>query len=278
MLTLMLLQLFHAFRPRNLVLTFHGSEILKFYHNPLIRPMARRLMHYALRISVLTEYSRGLLTDLFPEAAKKTITSPGALRSDFIPPRQSRSSAKERIIILTVARLHPRKGQLQTMQALAGLPASVRHNIEYWIVGSTARPTYEKELRKTAQSVGYSVVFKGEVDDRDLGRIYNDADLFVMTSLDHGKSVEGFGLVYLEASAHGLPVVAHSVGGVAEAVVDNQTGLLVPPHDLEALTSALQRLIADPQLRSKLGEKGREWARRHTWSESAGLIFGSPQS
>ena len=69
MLTLMLLQRFHAFRPKHLVLTFHGSEVLKFYRNPLIRPLARRLIRYANRISVLSGYTRDLLRTHFPESA-----------------------------------------------------------------------------------------------------------------------------------------------------------------------------------------------------------------
>ncbi len=65
--------------------------------------------------------------------------------------------------------------------------------------------------------------------DDELSEIYDSADIFAMTSVDYGSSVEGFGLVYLEAAAHRLPVVAHAVGGVAEAIVDEVTGLLVPP-------------------------------------------------
>jgi phosphatidylinositol alpha-1,6-mannosyltransferase len=63
------------------------------------------------------------------------------------------------------------------------------------------------------------VRFLGNLPDAELDRVYAQADVFALTSIDHGHSVEGFGLVYLEASAHGLPVVAHRVGGVAEAVV-----------------------------------------------------------
>lgn len=97
-----------------------------------------------------------------------------------------------------------------------------------------------------------------------------------MTSMPHKHSVEGFGLVYLEAGAHGLPVVAHAIGGVPEAVIDGETGLLVPPGDQPALTAAFTRLLADPVLRRRLGEAGRARARARTWLDSARTLFGHP--
>ena len=86
------------------------------------------------------------------------------------------------------------------------------------------------------------------------------------------------GLVYLEAAAHGLPVVAHDVGGVSEAVLDGRTGLLVPPHRPAQLAAAFEKLIHDEALRRSLGAAGREWARRTRWEESASALFGSAQT
>lgn len=278
MLTLMLLQRFHAFRPRNLILTFHGSEILKFYHNPLIRPLARRLIHNASQISTLTRFTRSLLIDHFPEAEPKILNTPGALRSDYLvldhPPRAPR----ERIMILTVGRIHPRKGQLETIQALMALPDAVRANIEYCVAGATSRPNYAAEIESAAAAADFPTKFLGDVSDEELSVLYDQADIFVMTSIDYGRSVEGFGLVYLEASAHGLPIIAHAVGGVSEAVIHKKTGLLVPPHDQPALLSALTLLIESAPLRSRYGEAGRAWARKHTWQDSAQTLFGPPAS
>jgi len=79
--------------------------------------------------------------------------------------------------------------------------------------------------------------------------------------------------VYLEAAAHGLPVVGHSVGGVSEAVRDGVTGLLVPPERPAQLSAAFERLITDRDLRLRLGQAGRAWARRNQWSESAATLF-----
>jgi len=117
------------------------------------------------------------------------------------------------------------------------------------------------------------VRFFGSVPDDELDRIYDHAAIFALTSIDHDCSVEGFGLVYLEAAAHGLPAVGHAVGGVQEAVINDVTGLLVPPDRPAQLTAAFERLITDSALRHRLGDAGRERARRNCWRHSANLLF-----
>lgn len=274
MLAMMLLQFFHAFRPRRLVLTFHGSEILKFARSPFRRRLARHLIRHATRVSTLSNYTQELLLSHFPEAADKIYLTPGALRSDFavVPPKPE--AAKQKIVVLTVGRLHPRKGQLLTLQALQMLPPEVRARLEYWVVGAQSKGNYESQLRATAAvAPDLAVRFFGNLPDEELTSIYDRADIFAMTSVNLDRSVEGFGLVYLEAAAHGLPVVAHDVGGVSEAVVDGVTGLLVPPNRPAQLAAAFEKLIHDPDLRRKLGAAGREWAMRNCWKESAEALF-----
>ncbi|MFA6285804.1 MAG: glycosyltransferase family 4 protein [Opitutaceae bacterium] len=274
MLAMMMLMPWSTFRPRRLVLTFHGSEILRFHADPVTRWLTRRLIRHAFRISTLTRYTRKLLCDRFPEAASKTFLTPGALRADFatkFTPATARTA--DRIIVLTVGRLHPRKGQLFTLEALQALPPALRDRVEYWIVGATGKPHYETTLRAAAARPGLAVRFLGDVPSDRLDGIYAQADIFALTSIDHGHSVEGFGLVYLEASAHGLPVVAHHVGGVPEAVLDGETGFLVLPRHPASLTEAFRKLIEAPDLRRQFGAAGRAWARRTTWTHAAGLLF-----
>jgi glycosyltransferase involved in cell wall biosynthesis len=274
MLAMMLLQFFRAFRPHRLILTFHGSEILRFARNPFTRWYTRRLIRCAARISTLSHYTQDLLFTHFPEAEGKTFLTPGALRADFaVVPAAASAAAKDRIVVLTVGRLHPRKGQLLTLQALQALAPEFRRQIEYWLVGSQSKENYEPALRTAAAQSDFPVRFFGDVPDDELSAIYDRADIFAMTSVNHGDSVEGFGLVYLEAAAHGLPVVAHTVGGVSEAVDDGVTGLLVPPHRPAQLTAAFEKLITDESLRRRLGEAGRVWASRNCWTESAAALF-----
>lgn len=279
MLTMMLLQFFHAFRPRRLVLTFHGSEILRFAANPFRRWLGRQLVRRATRISTLSLYTQDLLMKHFPEARQKMFLTPGALRDEFLMVSDRPLRTNDKIIILTVGRLHPRKGQLLTLQALQLLPAEVRSRIEYWIVGGQSKGGYEQSLRaRAAERPDLTVRFLGKLPDEELAQVYESADIFAMTSVPHGESIEGFGLVYLEAAAHGLPVVAHDIGGVSEAVHDGKTGLLVPCNRPIQLAAAFERLIHEPELRKGFGSAGRAWARRNSWKKSAHALFSANQN
>ncbi len=274
MMTMMLLQFFQAFRPKRLVLTFHGSEILKFAGSPLRRWLAGQLIRRATRISTLSNYTQELLLQHFPEAAEKIYLTPGALRSDFAVVPTRRRAPRDKIVVLTVGRLHPRKGQLLTLQALQVLAPEIRARLEYWIVGAQSKGRYEGQLRAAAAAKPDLVVrFFGNLPDEELAGVYDRADIFAMTSVNLDRSVEGFGLVYLEAAAHGLPVVAHDVGGVREAVMNGVTGFLVPPNRPAQLAAAFEKLIHDPALREQLGTAGRAWATRNCWKESAEALF-----
>lgn len=275
MLTLMWLRFWPGLRLPRLLLTFHGSEILKFHRNPITRVLARQLIRRALHVSTLTQFTRRLLLACFPAAAPKVVLTPGALRTGFAAAVEPPAEPRSRLVVLTVGRLHPRKGQWHTLRALQALPAAQRSQVEYWLVGPTARAGYERQLRNLAGQSDLVVRFLGDLSESELMAAYAKADIFALTSINHGRSVEGFGLVYLEASAHGLPVVGHAVGGVNEAVLDGQTGLLVSPEDPVELTAAFARLLQDAPLRRQLGQAGRAWARHHTWHAAAETLFGS---
>jgi glycosyltransferase involved in cell wall biosynthesis len=115
------------------------------------------------------------------------------------------------------------------------------------------RPAAERYVRD--HGLGDRVIFSGM--RRDVASILAVSDIFVLAS-----RYEGLPLAIIEAMMAGLPVVATRVGGVAELVEDGVTGLIVPPRDGEALTRALRRLLADPELRHRMGMAGRERALR----------------
>jgi len=275
LLAMLLLQYFDTLRPAQLHLTFHGSEIQRLASRRLLRWSTKHLLKKATRISVVSSYARDLFVRHFPESAQKIVLTPGALRTDLAPsPSAIPVKTGNKIVVLTVARISPRKGQLQVIKALQALPAAQRASLEYWVVGSHCKENYDTALTAAATTAGFPVKFLGDIADDKLDDVYRQADIFAMTSMPHKHSVEGFGLVYLEAGAHGLPVVAHDIGGVPEAVLHNQTGLLVAPGDTAGLTAAFAQLIADPALRQQLGAAGRKRAILHTWRDSAQALFG----
>jgi glycosyltransferase involved in cell wall biosynthesis len=152
-------------------------------------------------------------------------------------------------LVAEVGRLCDVKGQRELIDAIARLPS-----VRAVLVGADLEQggAYERALRHHAEELGVTdrVVFAGHRDDA--ARIVAAADVFALPSW-----TEGLPLVVLEAMALGRPVVATTVGGTPELVADGETGLLVAPRDVEALTAALKRVLDDTELRRRLGEAGR---------------------
>ncbi len=275
LLTAMYLHAVRRLSFRQLVLTLHGSEILRFARRPHRRFLFQKLLNRADRVGVVSEFNRTLLAKHFHVETEKIVVVPGALRSDFpteIPPRPTRP-ADAPLVLLTVGRVHPRKGQHCVLEALALLPPALRARVEYRIAGPVVQAAYQQHLEKLARDCGAVVRFLGEVPDAALSAAYAGADIFVMTPVPHGPSLEGYGLVYLEAAAHGLPTIAHRTGGVPEAVPEGVTGLLAEPDDRPALAKALAQLIQEPALRTRLGEAARRRARQRTWADNVQAMF-----
>jgi glycosyltransferase involved in cell wall biosynthesis len=132
-----------------------------------------------------------------------------------------------------------------------------------------------RRVEETCAVAGVAFEYLGEVVPDSLAATYERCDVFAMTSRSLPTSVEGFGIAYLEAGVHGKPVVGYRSGGVAEAVVDGETGLLVTEGDIAGLANACQRLATDAALRKRLGENGRQHAARFNWDETARIILSS---
>lgn len=156
-------------------------------------------------------------------------------------------------VILAVGRVIKRKGFDLLLEATERL--NDREHVRTVIVGEGPELATLKQL---AEHLKHRVTFIADAKDEDVALWYAAADVFCMPARESATDVEGFGIVFLEAAAHGVPVVATTVGGIGEAVVDGETGVLVPTDDVEKLAEELRRLLADPNLRSLLGNAGRE--------------------
>jgi len=293
LLTGMYLNMLGRLPARKLVLTLHGSEILRFGYRPHRRILFQKLLDRANRIGVVSDYTHRLLQKYFQVAPEKIIKVSGALRTDFaekIIPRTERKPG-ESLTLLTVGRVHPRKGQHAVLEALTllsgvGTPLrGVRESdnspsetplppITYHIAGQVVYRDYYKQLETLAKNCGVTVQFHGAVPDANLPALYAQADIFIMTPEPHGPSVEGFGLVYLEAAAAGLPVIAHRTGGVAEAVRDGITGILVEPTDRAALANAILSLINDAPKRAQFAAAGKLRVQELSWKHNVEMLFG----
>ena len=172
-------------------------------------------------------------------------------------------SDSSRPTLLTVARLMERKGVERVIQAMPKVLDSVP-NARYVVVGDGA---YRDKLeRMAAESPARDCIeFTGSVSDSNKWAWYRKCSLFVMPS-----TIEGFGIVYLEANAFGKPVIGGNVMGVPDAIVDGETGLLVDPMNVDAIAEAIVGLLQDPGEARRLGRNGRERAERDfSWRANA---------
>jgi glycosyltransferase involved in cell wall biosynthesis len=243
--------------------------------NTLWRKLLRRAGGHVERFACISGHARDLALERFPEWRDRVVVAPPGLPdgwlSAFSDPRPVMQG--ERVRLLTVARLHPRKGQLDVVRSLLDIPRDNRPPLGYTIVGTGRSKKYRDCLRREAAICPHPVQLAGERSGRDLRRAFAEADIFVMASRSDPASVESFGIVYLEAAAAGLPIIAADVGGVREAVEAGKTAMLVPPGNPEALRGAIRQLAANPQQRRLMGEAGRRFAASFSWERSARRVL-----
>lgn len=163
-------------------------------------------------------------------------------------------------IVATLARLEPRKGADQVIRALPGLPG-----VRYALAGDGPDRARLEALAREAGAAD-RVVFLGRVSEAEASALYALADVFAMPARAEGASVEGFGIVYLEAAHFGLPALAGRAGGAADAVTDGDTGLLCDGADAADVAEKLRRLVTDADLRRRLGEAARRRALGAGWT------------
>lgn len=173
-----------------------------------------------------------------------------------------------RTVLLTVGRLTRRKGHDKVLEALARLRPTLPDLA--WLVLSDGELEGELKARCTALGLDDVVRWVGPVASAELPRYYAVADLFVHPNRTlEDDDVEGFGMVFLEASASGVPVLGGRSGGVPDAVSEGETGLLVDGASVDAVADAVAALAGDPSRRAAMGEAGRAWARRFSWRRQA---------
>ena len=265
---------------KRLVITLHGSEILRYQQSRWWgAPLFRRLARKADVIHVLSKHNEQVLLSWLPELKHKLVRGFGmSLPGEGLPTlARSALDAEHTVRMLCVARIHPRKGQRELLEAVQRLEPDVKRRLHICFVGQLVKDRYFREVSDLAYSCGAQVEFTGGLSDDELEKRYREADLFALTSVPFGTSVEGLGLVYLEASRFGIPILAHRIGGVEDVVRHGQNGYLCDPQDREALARHLDILIRNPLLRKQLGEQGRAMVQTHDWQSVVSRMFPSPR-
>ncbi|WP_322032447.1 glycosyltransferase [Paraburkholderia sp. J76] len=246
-----------------LIATLHGfdvtvrrSELLMSGSPALIRYglLHWRLAKSAKRLLCVSEFIRRKAIDFgFPEENLLTHYI-GIDLSQFTPTLRTRA---ETFRILHVARLVEKKGTRYLLEALCRLPERDRIHVHLDIIGEGAlREQLENMVLQNG--IGGNVTFHGTRSQYDVREILATADVLCLPSVTAANGdAEGLGMVVLEAAASGVPVIATRHGGIPEAVVDGETGMLLPERDAVALANAITFLVENEPARSRMGRNGR---------------------
>jgi phosphatidylinositol alpha-1,6-mannosyltransferase len=250
---------------RRLVGTTHGHEAA-WAQLPGSRQLLRRIGEGTDTLTFLGEYTRTRIAAALTDRAAGRMVQlpPGVDEKTFHPSSggavvRARLGLTDRPVVVCVSRLVPRKGQDTLIQAMPRILREMPDAVLLIVGGGPYRGELEKLAVRTG--VAAAVQFTGAVPWEDLPAHFGAGDVFAMPCRTRrgGLDVEGLGIVYLEASASGLPVVAGDSGGAPDAVLDGETGWVVAGGSPDQAADRVLTLLRDPELRRRMGERGRRW-------------------
>jgi phosphatidylinositol alpha-1,6-mannosyltransferase len=244
------------------VVVAHGAEITVYGRIPGTGAAGRRVLRHAAGVVAAGEFAARAAARVAGRPLPTLVVPPGVDTGRFRPldPAERRAARVElgldpdAPLVVGVSRLVPRKGFDVLLDAVAGMDG-----VQVAIAGAGRD---ERRLARRAERLGARARLLGRVDDAVLPRLYGCADVFAMLCRDRwgGLEAEGFGIVFLEAAACGVPAIAGRSGGADEAVVDGETGLVVEPSDVAATRAALAKVLGDDALRARLGAAAQQRA------------------
>jgi phosphatidylinositol alpha-1,6-mannosyltransferase len=247
------------------IVVLHGAEITVPGRLPGSRSLLGRVLRASAGVVTAGEYPAREGAHAAGRPLPGVVIPPGVDVERFTPAGpEERRAARHRLglepdapTVVAVSRLVPRKGFDVVIDAVALLELPVQ-----LVVAGAGRDRRRLEERAARLGLAPRVRFLGRVPDPQLPDVYRAGDVFSMMCRERwgGLEAEGFGIVFLEAAACGLPAVAGRSGGSHEAVVNGETGYVIDPHDVTLLAQSLEELLLDPERRDRLGAAARAFA------------------
>ena len=240
----------------------YAYEFLKFQNSPLPAALLRAVYAHAKRVIAISGFTRDSLAAFGVDPAKTAVVFPGAPAAHPLAPEalevlKAHFTVDTPHLIFAVGRFMPRKGHATLLRAM---PRILEEFPDALLVMAGQGPMM-RSVVPLAYDLGVRehVLFPGRLSDDEVAGLYQACEVFALpTGAGPRGQVEGFGLVFSEAHAYGKPVVAGRSGGVVDAVLDGETGILVEPDDPDATADAILRLMRDPALARRMGEAGRQ--------------------
>ena len=260
-----------------IIVLAHGTEIPKkyfdkFYTNLNIKKM--RIIKYYLncnRIVANSAYTRDLMiASLKISFDKIKIIHPGIdVYEDFIN-KKDRENVENIVnnaypIVTTLARVEKRKGHKFVIKAVSKLKYKFPKML-YLIAG---KGPYLEQVKKYVRKLNLekNIMFLGWITEPEKSLVLKNSDVFIMTPIKVGESVEGFGMAFIDAAFHGVASIGTKSGGISDAIIHMETGLLCDEGNQEDITQNIERLLSNKDLRLELGKNGRIMARnKYSWN------------
>ncbi|WP_405150629.1 glycosyltransferase family 4 protein [Nocardia salmonicida] len=246
----------------------HGHEV-GWSMLPGSRQVLRSIGEHTDVVTYVSKYTRGRFASAFGPHAALEHLPPGVDPTEFRPDPAAREELRaryglgERPTVLCLSRLVPRKGQDMLIVAMS----EIRERVDGAVLVIAGGGPYETRLRALAEALGVqeSVVFTGRVPSGELAAHHTIADVFAMPCRTRGAGldVEGLGIVFLEASASGVPVVAGDSGGAPETVREGETGIVVHGRSVSQISDAIVELLTDRDKAAQMGAAGRAWVEQN---------------
>lgn len=258
---------FFSFLPKSFkkrFITAHGTYAVKPLDFSKSRWLITRSFNVAQQVFCVSNYTKQEILKR-KKFDNLTVINNGVNLNKFYCNQHETSDKK---IILGVGNLKNRKGFHVVIKALGKIKDQLG-NFTYYIVGSDIDHRYFDELKEMISDFGMTdkIIFLTDINDKELLNLYCKSDLFILTPVLSTYKFEGFGLVYLEASACGVPVIGSRDCGAVDAIAENKTGLLVDQNNYDQTAQAIMKIFSDPDLARNYGQAGIHWAQEFSWNK-----------
>ena len=253
----------------------HGEEVSQDAYNTKAMALRKQALDKADKIIAVSEFTKDILVNKYyiPSHKISVITNGVDIsrfpRCEDVSAVRSKYQSSNGHLVVSVGRLVERKGFDKLIEAWP-LVLDVLPDSKLVIVGDGELSHSIKTTIDSDKRLSQSVTMTGRLSDQGMGNALQASDLFIMPNrtMPDGDT-EGFGMVFLEASACGLPVIAGRAGGAVEAVRDGDTGLLVDGYNVNEIVGSIVKLLKDDKLAQQMAAAGRKFAASQSWQSKA---------
>lgn len=257
----------------------HGTDLLTAISNSRKKNLIKKILNNASLVTANSNYTKKILQGLGVANEKIIIIYPCPNDLIDVEPQklkllEEKFNKKNNKIILSVGRLVPRKNFTKLICLIPEVLKTHPHII-YLIVGNGPE---EKNLQKIIDknNLHNSIKILTNINNSDLPYYYSLCDIFVLIPVELANEIEGFGMVYLEAGLHQKPVIASKSGGVADAVIDQKSGLIIDADSDKEIKEAIIKLLDQPNLRKNFGHFAKiNILKQFQWSEQTKILIKS---